>query len=349
MNFTKLKLDRNLIGSIINKYLNKKIEPIKRINKDIVIYRYKIDTNSILDIYYNLDTTTTLCPIGKNLEMAQLIALEIVEHCTISLPNPLRALYLKEFKEEDLNNVLGEIEKTNCTITNLESTDIAQRYEISNSEGEKIKIHYFSTTGSLNIQGKGYSLYNTILSSFDTLISLDDVISSNLSANNIENITVEELVDEMKKAFPNSFPFIKGTIANIISSSFFLTKIENENLPDYSWMIYPILRGLEGVIKKILFLKGMKDYTTFGDIFEFKKDVYKWKIKDCYSNKLGSVNMCSKLEECYFYFHSNRHRIFHIDNNINTTFVIDRREVAVEKFNEIVELIEETFLTYRNE
>ena len=87
---------------------------------------------------------------------------------------------------------------------------------------------------------------------------MEEVIESNLRANNIENITTLELIEAMTRAFPNAYPFLNGVIANIISSSFFLTKIENEDLPDYSWMIFPILRGLEGVIKKMLLLKGIR-------------------------------------------------------------------------------------------
>ena len=88
MNLKKLKLGRNLIVPTINNYLGKKIEPTKRTNNGININRYTIDANSMLDIYYNLDTTTTLSPIGGNPDMAELIAVEIVEQCSMSVPTP---------------------------------------------------------------------------------------------------------------------------------------------------------------------------------------------------------------------------------------------------------------------
>ena len=338
-----VKLNRNIIAQTITNYLGHEIIPIVRKNANCDIYRYNIDLESILDIYYNADTTTTLCCIGKKAETAEVIAQEIIDHCSLTLPNPIRALYLKGFSSENLNIVLQNIEKTDCTLTILSDTDIAKRYEVTNAYNENIKIHYFPATGALNIQGKGYSVYNSVLSSFDTLISLEEVIESNLLANNIENITTSELVEAMKRAFPNSYPFLNGVIANIISSSFFLTKIENEELSDYSWMIFPILRGLEGVIKKFLLMSGIRVNKNFGEVFEpISAGGLTYKLKSCYSTIINNSKHCTTIESCYNYLVANRHGIFHINSAINTTRQINREE-AIEIFNELVELIETSY------
>lgn len=343
MIYKKQKLNRNIIPQTIVGYLGHEITPIVRKNANCDIYRYNIDSESMLDIYYNTDSTTTLCCVGKKAEIAEIIAQEIINNCSLTLPNPIRALYLKGFSQEKLEVVLQNIKNTGCNITILSDTEIAKRYEVTNTYNENIKIHYFPSTGALNIQGKGYSVYNSILSSFDTFISLEEVIESNLLANNIENITTSELVEAMKKAFPNSYPFLNGVIANIISSSFFLTKIENEELPDYSWMIFPILRGLEGVIKKFLLLSGIRVNKTFGEVFEpISHGATIYKIKDCHSITINNRTHCASIEKCYNYLVANRHGIFHINSAINTTRQINREE-AIEIFNELVELIETSY------
>lgn len=202
MTYKKQKLNRNIIPQTIVGYLGHEITPIVRKNTNCDIYRYNIDSESMLDIYYNTDSTTTLCCVGKKAEIAEIIAQEIINNCSLTLPNPIRALYLKGFSQEKLEVVLQNIKNTGCNITILSDTEIAKRYEVTNTYNENIKIHYFPSTGALNIQGKGYSVYNSILSSFDTFISLEEVIESNLLANNIENITTSELVEAMKKALP---------------------------------------------------------------------------------------------------------------------------------------------------
>lgn len=343
MNFKRLKLNRNIINQTIVGYLGQEIFPVVSNKTGYDIYRYNIDPESILDIYYNSDTTTTLCCIGKNPETAEVIAREIIAQCSLSLPNPIRAIYLKGFSQENFDIVLQNIENSDCNLKVLTDTDIAKRYEVTNTYNENIKIHYFPATGALNIQGKGYSAYNSILSSFDTLISLEEVIESNLRANNIENITTSELIEAMKRAFPNAYPFLNGVIANIISSSFFLTKIENEDLPDYSWMIFPMLRGLEGVIKKMLFLKGIRVNKNFGEIFEpVSSGSTIFRLKSCHLTSMDS-KYSSAVGNCYSYLVANRHGIFHINSILNTTRIISREE-AIDMFNELVELIETNYL-----
>lgn len=343
MNFKRLKLNRNIINQTIVGYLGQEIFPVVSNKTGYDIYRYNIDPESILDIYYNSDTTTTLCCTGKNPETAEVIAREIIAQCSLSLPNPIRAIYLKGFSQENFDIVLQNIENSDCNLKVLTDTDIAKRYEVTNTYNENIKIHYFPATGALNIQGKGYSAYNSILSSFDTLISLEEVIESNLRANNIENITTLELIEAMTRAFPNAYPFLNGVIANIISSSFFLTKIENEDLPDYSWMIFPMLRGLEGVIKKMLLLKGIRVDKHFGEVFEpISSGSTVYRLKGCHSATMDSKHSTT-IEKCYNYFVANRHGIFHVNSSLSTTRQI-RREEAIDIFNELVELIENSYL-----
>ncbi len=343
MSYKRLQLNRMLIPSTINSFVGKEIAPNVRTQPTgCEIHRYQIDAESILDIYLNSDSTTTLSCIGKNPDLAAMVADEIVEHCSLCLPNPLRELYLKGFSQKNLDIVLERLKQSSCTVNALTDTPSAKRYEITYA-GENIKIHYFPSTGALNIQGKGYTVYNCILSAFDSFISLEQVIESNLSANNIENITASELVQSMIRAFPNSYTFLSGVLANIISPSFFLTKIENEDLTDYAWMVYPILRGLEGVIKKLLKLKGISVNNNFGEVFEpIAKGATTYKLLNRHKITIGDSRHCTALEDCYNYLVANRHGIFHVSSAINSTRMLDHDE-AIEMFNDIVELIETSY------
>lgn len=339
MNINRIKVDTNLIPNTLEKIMGKNIEPTVKNNGGCVIHRYVVEENSILDIYFNTDGTTSLTPTGKSPEFAHLVAKEISESCSVNLPDPTRALYLKGFSQNELDKILENLGSSGCTNTTLSNTDISKRYQITNSTGENIKIHFFPSTGALNFQGKGYAIYNSILIFLDTFIALEDVIESNLKANNIENITALELTESMKKAFVSSFNFLNGAVANIMSSSFFLTKIENPNLPDYSWMVFPILRGFEGFIKKLLTVKGIRINKNFGEVFEpVTSGSTTYRFLASHTSSLDA-NYITVLESCYNYLVANRHGVFHIDSIINASRILNRDE-AIQLFNDTVELIE---------
>ncbi len=339
MNISRIKINPDLIPNTLEQFIGKNIQPSVKSNGGCVIHRYVVEENSILDIYFNTDGTTSLTATGKNPEIAHMAAQEIFESCVVDLPDPTRALYLKGFTQAELEKILVNLSNSGCTNTTLNDTAISKRYQITNSTGENIKIHYFPSTGALNFQGKGYSIYNTILISLDTLISLEEIVESNLKANNIENITTAELTESMKKAFASSFNFLNGAVVNIMSSSFFLTKVENPNLPDYSWMVFPILRGFEGFIKKLLAIKGLRVNKNFGEIFEpISAGSTTYQFLACHRGGLDG-NFLTTLENCYNFLVANRHGVFHIDSIVNSSRILSRDE-ALQLFNDTVELIE---------
>ena len=338
-----LKINRDLIHNCIVKATNSELIPMERQNNGVKTVRYTFDTNSILDIYYNKNGTTSMTCCGKDSELAALVANEIIDNCVVDLPEPTRALYLKNFSQENFDTIIQRFKSQDLSVADLEDTEYSKRYTITNTNNESIKVHYFPSTGALNFQGKGYTIYSDLVERMGDWVSVNDIIGSNLAANNIESITEEELVKAMKDALPTSFDFLKGAVANIMASSFFLTKIENNNLPDYSWMVFPILRGFEGALKKMLILKGIRVNKNFGEVFEpDAPGSATYKLLNIHSTAINDVEFCDLMTNCYNYLSANRHGIFHINGILNTTRLLSR-ENALEMFNEIIDLIETTY------
>lgn len=343
MSLKGVKVNSELIPKSLETILGKKLEPVIRNNGGCTIHRYQVETDSILDIYFNDDGTTSFLPTGRSQELAHMVAEEVFVNCKVELPEPTRALYVKKITEEELFKILDSLSESGCGIKKLPDTSYSKKYEIQNSLGENIKIHYFPSSGALNFQGKGYSVYSNILTSLDSLISLDEVLESFLSSNNIENITSKELIESMQGAFVTSFNYINGAISNIISASFFLTKIENENLPDYSWMVFPILKGFEGFLKKTLAIKGLRVNKNFGEVFEpISTGSTTYRLIPSRCANLDS-NTISTLESCYNFMVENRHGIFHMDSIVNASRILNRQQ-AIEIFNQSVEIIESSYI-----
>jgi len=343
MSYKNLKLNKDLIPNCILKATNKTIKPTVRTNYKTKIIRYLLDSDSILDLYCNIDGSTTISWSGKEPDFAELVATDIKDTCTVNLPDPTRALYLKNMTQENFDSIIDRFQQHNLTVTNNEDTQHAKRYTINNTTNESIKVHYFPTTGALNFQGKGYSIYSDILEGLEETASVSDVIDSNLTVNNIESITKTDLIRSMQEAMPSTYTFLNGPIINIMASSFFLTRIENDGLADYSWMIFPMLRGLEGAIKKMLLLRGISVNKSFGEVFKpISQGSTTYEFLECHSNSIADANYCNELIKCYHYLIANRHGIFHINGTINTTRLLTR-ENALDMFNEIIELIEATY------
>jgi hypothetical protein len=108
-------------------------------------------------------------------------------------------------------------------------------------------------------------------------------------------------------------------------------------------MVFPVLRGLEGVLKKMLILKGIRVNKNFGEVFEpDEAGSTTYKFLNMHSTAINDSEYCDLLSACYNYLSANRHGIFHVNGVINTTRLLSR-ENAIEMFNEVIDLIETTY------
>lgn len=93
----------------------------------------------------------------------------------------------------------------------------------------------------------------------------------------------------------------------------------------------------------MLLLKGIRVNKHFGEVFEpISSGSTVYKLKACYSNTMDRKHSTT-IEKCFNYFVANRHGIFHVNSSLNTTRLI-RRDEAIDIFNELVELIENSYL-----
>lgn len=164
---------------------------------------------------------------------------------------------------------------------------------------------------------------------------MDDIVNSINSFHDV-NVKTNEVRNDMEVLMPRAYGNIDETILKLLSPSISLRKV-NIDLEDYSCYAFPALRALEGYIKYLFGLKGITIGYTFGNIFN--GDVLTSQI----AARIGDTTFQNELERLYVYFKGNRHVIFHTEQILIGTRLIEDKHEADEIINTVLNLIESSY------
>lgn len=356
--FKELNIDRTHLKECIEKFWR---------NNNCQGGTYSEETNSRHRVKYSQDgckvtvefiyiqngTTTIHTKIGQHHDKGEQLALYLKnklvgdsrKSISVSVKNINRETFelliefLRELKNEDSD--IAEI------LVTLKSEDRNQKIIKATSKyHDSLTLTHYQTTNTLLIQGKplyGYSQVSYFLADFIDLNGfLEIVYKGEASPNTIEvdNNTVEA---ELKALLPNAYSSLGQGILTMLQTSFTLKDISIP-LPDYSCYVFPALRALEGVMRKLLFDRGYSIETendnSFRGIF-FKDSVGKFAVTYEFKAKIGNNNVCNALEQCYNYFTQQRHTLFHANDLTDSSRFISTKEQA----NQIIERIVKTIDT----
>lgn len=106
------------------------------------------------------------------------------------------------------------------------------------------------------------------------------------------------------------------------------------------------IKGFGGILKYLLDLKGIviDEQHNFGTVFNRDpEDDEKRIVISSMVTRIGDTEFIKALEEIYNYFKGNRHVLFHVDQILINTKVIENRQEAITIISEVSELIENTY------
>ena len=338
-------IDRDKIIELIkeigtNHWSEFTVGELKNINGNT--YRCELvaeNQKAMLNIFFNNDGTTTIIPTGKNLEISLKIKLLLESKCKFSNTNFGKTYSIKKLSEEwrdKLINFLASLEKVEVEKKDISALPKHKSYIFTSKIGDKLTINIYEN-GTLILQGKPAYLYGEAISflSYCNAISLDDIIDSINSFHNV-NIKTNEVRNDMEVLMPRAYKNIPETILKLLSPSISLRKI-NIELEDYSCYTFPVLRALEGYIKYLFGNKGIVIGKTFGGIFN------KNSLQSNIATQINNLNYQQELERLYLYFSSNRHVIFHTEQILIGTTLIENKHEADEIINTVINLIETSY------
>ena len=306
-------------------------------------YTFEVDgILSLLDIYQRGDGQTTLRPTGSHTENAIKLK-EAVE---------LRG-YKATAEQKQYTMFVGEewIEKTVQYLSDLCEGNVEtykeeghDRYVFVSDIGDKLTLHTYSNH-RIMVQGKPLYLYNEFLSyvSYSPKVEVNDIIKATNEFIDT-NTDVDEARNKMSEMMPMAYAGnVDPVIWKLFSPSVTLDDVEKE-FEDYSCFTFPALRALEGYLKYLLSEKNIviDETHNFGTVFN-KDSNDKAIVIPKYVTAIANNDYVEALEEIYNYFKANRHVIFHVDQILITTKIIEDKQEAISIINDVAALIERTY------
>lgn len=306
-------------------------------------YTFEVEgTISLLDIYQRGDGQTTLRPTGSNSENAVKLK-EAVE---------LRG-YKATSEQKQYTMFVGEewTEKTVQYLSGLCDGNVEEykekgheRYVFVSDIGDKLTLHVYSNH-RIMVQGKPLYLYNEFLSyvSYSPKVEMNDIIKATNSFVDT-NTDVDEARNKMAEMMPVAYAGnVDPVIWKLFSPSVALSDV-GKKIEDYSCFTFPALRALEGYLKYLLAGKNIviDETHNFGTVFN-KDASGRTIVIQKHVTDIADDDYVEALEDVYNYFKANRHVIFHVDQILIVTKVIEDKQEAISIINEVAALIERTY------
>ncbi|MES2395491.1 MAG: type II toxin-antitoxin system RnlA family toxin [Bacteroidota bacterium] len=342
--FKALVIDRQKIDTTIEECFNGCRITNKRENRPgDVTYTIDVEgSEALLTIYSNTDGTTSIAHnLGKKKDLSLQIAQVIKDKCGRKEIN-INSFYIKKIAKEDLNTIFEFLAENGAEIGDSKSMPHGTQRKVIGKQGDILTFSYF-TNDALQIQGKPVLLFNDTIEILSELLPFKEIIEQQLKYYSV-NLTTGDIMGEMENRIPNAFPKLHDKIKAIISPSIALRKIKEIELMDYSSFVFPVLRGLEAIIKQLL----SPDFIVKQDVGFKPYFLLNFKTQESYLNQevkdiLKNPKKCLCIEKAYNYYKFQRHRIFHADSIAANITVLNHAE-ALQIINASLNIIDEIYL-----
>lgn len=299
---------------------------------------------AMLNIYQKSDGTTTLLPTGTNTDLSKCLKqeVELRGYKTTSNVKSYTVFIGQEWLEKTIE-FLGFL----CGTPQEGRYDGEKTiYQFISPIGDKLTLTVFKDNKVL-VQGKPLYLYNEFISfiSYSPKIEMNDIIKVTNTFNDTKG-EIEKTREKLAELVPNAY---NGTVDDIIWKLFSpaLVLIDDEKeLEDYSCCVFPALRALEGYLNFLLDEKGIviDNKHNFSTVFipKVQGSVEFILLPKHVTNM--TPQYVKALEEIYNYFRSNRHVLFHVDQILINTRMIEERQEAITIIHEVTDLINRTYI-----
>lgn len=293
----------------------------------------------LLDFFFTKDGKTTMLPIGKNREISMELAEFIYDKYQYkNVDNKPRNFSIDMVERDTLEELLDYLSQL-PTVTQKNykrnDTNTSDLWQFTSNIGDKITLIYYDKK-KLQIQGKPLYLYNEVTVFLSAFMDFNEVIKTQKEFLDVE-ISPKNVEQEMKDSLPSSYNILSDNLKKILVGSFALQKFDYP-FDDYSPIVFPALKTLEGYLKLILQPFGIVVKKTFGDVFQPSgaKHVLIKKWKD----KIGNTATIQAAEQIYAYLQKHRHTLFHTGVVDVDTRIIETRQEANMIVSDVLTLIE---------
>ena len=342
MSYKQLNLNQDAITPAIQQFAQENgctlSEPVQK--KDFIEFQINRDgeATALLQIYKKNDGTTTLHPaVGKNQALSKLVA-DYVASSTKRDNLERRPLTLGNLTQDTWDLLRAYLQEDNCKIED-QPLQHGVRISVTGPQKDRVFLHRYNT-GRFLMQGRPLALY-AMISNFLAEFHEDkrEILAAQLQVEQIPT-TVDQLYDELREHLPMSAFYLGDTGCAVIAPAIALIKI-SQDLPDYTYVAFPALKGLEFYMKQLLADNDRPVSPKMGLAAYFTSQ---GALKSDYIKTIGCGATINAIEKSYCIHSDHRNGLFHADGFApEMTRIIEDKSVAADIVYSVLRTIEETY------
>jgi len=346
MYYKKVNLKRESIIDAIKHYDNS-FECIVKEKNGCVKHHIKSGNEIIskLNIYYlDCGKTTVTWQECTNKVVSEKIAKHIIDYCTYEEKLNV-SIYINNLDVHNLTLLLEYlVDYCGASIEIEKNLANGKQYKIKSIYGDSVYLNHFKNK-SFNVQGTSGLMKSQVVEGLSAYLTYSEIVDATLDSYKVKDLG-KGIIEELFIArLPVASGELNDTIKCIIMPVFVLERLEigeHANF-DYSFMAFPLLRGLEGCIKEIFGKFGIHTGTNIGGQYQDHSNSGTFSLIEKNKILINNSVIIAVLDVLYNYHKKNRHAIFHVDDTIITTRIIEDPNVAKSLINETFELIEKSY------
>lgn len=321
------------------------------------LYNFKLNTKAkegLLRIYVTARGLTLDNTAGKDKNLNKLVYNEFVNYEKIEKVENRSVTYrgLKTFEIDKIKKLLySEFSHLQIKEEKRSNNEAYRLKIINNDSKESVTVIQFNN-GSLQIVGLKYNLWedvcylvertlkvpiSQIIRRFtnDALITDDDIKNIDFNQTIVKNTLSEEVAN-----------FLYSHDLNVLISAQCIVSSKMK-MPDYSVVLGPVLKAMEGYFKKVLITLGivkqidMNNQWDFGSVFEMDRQ-----LKACFHDNLSSdegkrKKQLQALSVLCDQMWVSRNPLNH--SGPKPRMIVDNYQDFINRYNKSLEIIKNTF------
>lgn len=342
VDYSGLSLDGSKIEAAVRSFPGNKNASAPTDGKGFRAYTIEVgdQEGALLQVFERGDGKFTLkFKVGRNQALSEKVAQHVAE-CCVCEQVVTRPLTLKSLSLEDWQFLQDCLTEEGFRL-DPEPLDHGERFKVSGPGKDHVYIHRYNTSAFL-MQGKTRNVYSAVVNTLSyTKTEQKELIDSQLATVSITGVESAGLLAELEGRIPSAWAKMDETVKTILAPALVVHKLSMD-LPDYSMLVFPALRGLEGSIKDLFGRKGhiLGSKLNVGDQFEQGTKKIKADVKAKIGNCQGT---CDASELMYEFFSKHRNGLLHVDNTLVTTRLIEKQAEAAEIVDQTFYVIEQAY------
>lgn len=341
-----LNINRADIHKVVNDYFEGNCEIVPKILKETThqynIQSENLEKNILLTFYFNCNGTTSIqYAQGKNPTQGKELAYYIKEKCVKDSRENVSLNLAKNITIFDFNDFIEylKLEMEDSIKIESEKKETNTIYRIKHLKFEDSIILNLFTNGTLQIQGKPLFLFNYITNYF---IEIGTLLIKDYGTEIHKVELKKDILKELESELPKSYSYFGKNLKNIMSSTLFVKNIDTD-LHDYSFITFPILRGIEGVLKELTIRYGiLKSGDKTFHMFDKDSNSGIYSLNPKYNANVPSSAKIDSLNDLYNFYSKHRHTLFHVEQIDLGTRLLSKAD-AINITNDAILYIENNY------